>query len=442
MSSKMSQTFKFKELLIEPVRNGIYKPKEFHGRGCKIVNMGELFAFPRLNNVPMKRVELTTKEMNKSLLEPGDLLFARRSLVASGAGKCSIVREVTEPTTFESSIIRARPNPQIACSDYLYYFFSSPFGREQMGTILRQVAVSGITGSDLMELDIYCPAISIQKEIATLFNTLDDRIALLRETNATLEAIAQALFKSWFVDFDPVHAKARGEPPQGMDDATAALFPDSFEESELGMIPKGWRVGTVSELGNVICGKTPPTSDPENYGDAVPFITIPDMHGLLAITSTSRALSIKGANSQTKKYLPAGSICVSCIATPGLVVQVTEPSQTNQQINSVVPFDKWGNSFPLFLLRRIGDKVRSGGSGGSVFHNLSKSGFERIQELLPDQLIANCFNQVVDPLVSKIIENQRQAQTLAQLRDTLLPKLISGQLRLPEAETLLAEELP
>ena len=347
------------------------------------------------------------------------------------------------PARVNQHVAIIRPAPEKLDNRFLRYFLASPYQQDLMlGLAAAGATRNALTKGMIEDFKIPCPPLSVQKSISNILTTLDDRIALLRETNATLEAIAQALFKSWFVDFEPVHAKARGEPPQGMDDATAALFPDSFEESELGMIPKGWRVGTVSELGNVICGKTPPTSDPENYGDAVPFITIPDMHGLLAITSTSRALSIKGANSQTKKYLPAGSICVSCIATPGLVVQVTEPSQTNQQINSVVPFDKWGNSFPLFLLRRIGDKVRSGGSGGSVFHNLSKSGFERIQELLPDQLIANCFNQVVDPLVSKIIENQRQAQTLAQLRDTLLPKLISGQLRLPEAEALLAEELP
>lgn len=229
------------------------------------------------------------------------------------------------------------------------------------------------------------------------------------------------MFKSWFVDFDPVHARARGEQSAGLAPEVAALFPDSFEESALGMIPKGWRVGCIGHLGEVVCGKTPPTSDPDNYGEDVPFITIPDMHGYLAVTSTARSLSRKGADSQPKKYLPAGSICVSCIATPGLVVQVTESSHTNQQINSVIPHLEWGRSFPLFLLRRIGDKVRAGGSGGSVFHNLSKSSFEKIPELLPTNNLAQQYCQIVDPLVEKIIDNQRQAQTLATLRDTLLP---------------------
>jgi len=291
----------------------------------------------------------------------------------------------------------------------------------------------------MRDFSFQLPPFEVQERISATLKALDDRIALLRETNAMLEGIAQALFKSWFVDFDPVHARTRGEQPAGLAPEVAALFPDSFEESELGMIPKGWSIGRISDLGDVVCGKTPPTSEPDNYGGDVPFITIPDMHRHLVVTSTTRALSKKGADSQPKKYLPVGSICVSCIATPGLVVQVTEPSHTNQQINSVIPQPKWGRSFPLFLLRRIGDKVHAGGSGGSVFHNLSKSGFEKIPELLPTTKLAQEYCQIVDPLVDKITDNQRYAQTLATLRDTLLPRLISGQLRLPEAEAMVRE---
>ena len=117
-----------------------------------------------------------------------------------------------------------------------------------MGTILREVAVSGITGSDLMELVVMLPGITEQNRVANLLSELDDRITLLRETNATLEAIAQALFTSWFVDFDPVRVKMEGRTPEGMDEATAALFPDGFEESAVGLVPRGWPVGTLQDL--------------------------------------------------------------------------------------------------------------------------------------------------------------------------------------------------
>lgn len=297
-------------------------------------------------------------------------------------------------------------------------------------------AIPSTSRDEFYKLPVFFPPLAQQVLIAEFLAKFDDRITLLRETNTTLEAIAQALFKSWFVDFDPVHAKMQGRAPEGMDEATAALFPDSFEESELGPLPKGWRVGIISDLGEVICGKTPPTSNPENYGDVVPFITIPDMHNRLVITNTGRSLSITGANSQKKKNLPAGSICVSCIATPGLVVRVTRESQTNQQINSVVPLSIWGKSFPLFLLRRIGDAVRAAGSGGSVFHNLSKSGFEAISVLLTSYELAQKFEEMVEPLIARIEANQQQQENLAATRDALLPRLISGQMQLDSMEAV------
>ena len=157
-----------------------------------------------------------------------------------------------------------------------------------------------ITFDSISHFPIPVPPDIEQKRLAEFFDALDDRITLLRETNATLEAIAQALFKSWFIDFDPVRAKLEGRAPEGMDEATAALFPDAFEESELGLVPRGWKVGRVAELGGVICGKTPPTAQSENYGEDIPFITIPDMHNLLAVTATGRSLSQLGANTQKK----------------------------------------------------------------------------------------------------------------------------------------------
>ncbi len=240
-----SNTFRY--LLEEPVRNGIYKQKEFHGRGAKIVNMGELFAHPRLRAVPMKRVEISSSETERFTLKKGDLLFARRSLVPEGAGKCSIVLDVDEPTTFESSIIRARPNRAKADSLFLYYFFNSSTGLHCLDTIRRQVAVAGITGSDLSRLEILMPPVAEQRAIAHILGTLDDKIELNRRMNETLEAIGRALFKSWFVDFDPVRAKAEGRYPS-LPKPLADLFPLRFVDSDIGEIPDGWNARLLGDL--------------------------------------------------------------------------------------------------------------------------------------------------------------------------------------------------
>jgi type I restriction enzyme S subunit len=238
----------FGSLFSTPQKNGLTRPKSVRGSGVPMVNMNELFAFSRIHNIEMDLVPIVDKESH-FLLETEDLLFARQSLVLAGAGKCSIFIGNTKPTVFESHIIRCRLNKTVSNPYFYYYFFQSVHGRIVMETIAEQGAgASGIRGSDLVKLLVPCPSKSYQDAIVKILTPLDNRISLLRETNTTLEAIAQTLFKSWFVDFDPVKAKVEGRIPEGMSDATAALFPSEFEESALGLIPKGWKCGRLGDL--------------------------------------------------------------------------------------------------------------------------------------------------------------------------------------------------
>lgn len=264
------RTASFGSLLSEPVRNGIYKAKEYHGRGAKIVNMGELFAAPRLRPMPLRRVELTEEEAARFTLSPGDLLFARRSLVAEGAGKCSIVLDVDEATTFESSIIRARPDRAKADPNYLYYFFNSRFGLHSLDTIRRHVAVAGITGSDLARLQIPVLPLAIQHAIACILGSLDDKIELNQRMSETLDAMAKAIFKSWFVDFDPVRANASSRPA-GLPLDLARLFPSALVESRFGLAPKGWELSPLPQMIDV---------NPERRlrkGDVAPYLDMANM---------------------------------------------------------------------------------------------------------------------------------------------------------------------
>jgi len=299
-----------------------------------------------------------------------------------------------------------------------------------------------------------------QKAIAQILGSLDDKIELNRRMNETLEEMAQALFKSWFVDFDPVidnalaagneipeELKERADIREALGDARKPLpeeiqnlFPSEFEHTEeMSWIPKEWNTGKVCDLGEVICGKTPPTNDPENYGTEIPFITIPDMHGTVYITHTGKTLSRKGADTQKKKYLPINSICVSCIATPGLVVLNSEESQTNQQINSVIPNDMETAFFAYEVLSRLGEQIRNAGSGGSVFSNLSKGRFEELKILLGNNEVQIHFNGQVSPYFEKILSNQKSIDVLSHARDTILPQLLSGEIRIPEAVKLVED---
>ena len=293
-------------------------------------------------------------------------------------------------------------------------------------------SVPGVNRNDLHRIPVLLPPLPEQKAIAHSLGTLDDKIELNRQMNATLEAMAQALFQSWFVDFDPVRAKLDGRKPAGLDAATAALFPSHFQDSPLGHIPQGWIMKTIGEIGNVVCGKTPSTAVSDYYGNDVPFITIPEMHGNVFAASTSRKLSHAGAQSQANKTLPPGSICVSCIATPGLVVITSENSQTNQQINSVIPHESNETYFWYWVMTGLGAEIAASGSGGSVLTNLSKGRFETLQVIKPPHDLIRAYHTSVRPHFENILANTHQSRTLATMRDAMLPKLLSGEVTINE----------
>ena len=307
-----------------------------------------------------------------------------------------------------------------------------------VSTLASGSGVPSLSRDDFYREEFRLPPLQHQKAIAHILGTLDDKIELNQKINQTLEEIAKAIFKSWFVDFDPVRAKAEGRPT-GLPPEISDLFPDELVGSEIGEIPSGWEVTILSGFGNVVCGKTPSTKDPENFGGEFPFITIPDMRGNLISLSTERSVSEKGASALKGKMLPAGSICVSCIATPGLVSITTGHSFTNQQINSIVPFSEGDREYLLFSMMTFGDLISSAGSGGSVFANLSTGRFKELPILQANEKIRTAFSKIVRSMLQRIELSQKEITTLSELRDTLLPKLISGELRIPDAEKFLEE---
>lgn len=312
---------------------------------------------------------------------------------------------------------------------YLFYALQSPYVRHQIlwneGT---GSTVSNVRIPILKKLKIPRHP-NNENNIADILKAIEDKTDLNQRMNETLEAMARALFKSWFVDFDPVCAKAEGREPEGMDTATAALFPAAFNDDGL---PEGWDKISVSDIGEVVTGKTPSTKDAGNYGHDIPFVTIPDMHNRIFVTECGKYLSKKGADSQKNKYLPAGSICISCIATPGLTILTHKFCQTNQQINAVIPSNTELSSFRYWQLKGMSEEVISKGSGGSVFHNLNKSQFSALKIIEPNIEAATFYAKAITPMMDRILFNQRQSITLSQLRDILLPNRISGELRIDD----------
>lgn len=186
---------RFGELLEVPLRSGVTVPAANRGTGIRMLNMGELFRFPRVPNVEMARVNLDYSNADRYLLRAGDLMFARRSLTLEGAGKCSIVVEASQPTTWESSIIRARVDRSLAVPEYLFYYFQSPQGRRQIETIVEQVAAAGIRLTELRDLDVPLPSLADQRAIAEVLGALDDKIAANDRIIHLVDGLVEAQFE-------------------------------------------------------------------------------------------------------------------------------------------------------------------------------------------------------------------------------------------------------
>lgn len=252
-----------------------------------------------------------------------------------------------------------------------------------------------------------------QHRIASILSSLDRKIELNNKINADLEEMAQAIFKNWFVDFEP--------------------FKDGkFVDSELGMIPEGWKVGCLGDMGAVVCGKTPSKSNSNYYGGDIPFIKIPDMHGNVFVENSEDRLTEEGSLSQIKKLIPPYSLMVSCIATVGLVSINTKPSHTNQQINTVIPHNKSALFYLYQHIKNNEEFLKNMGRGGTTTLNVNTKSFSNIRLLIPSEIALEQFHGIVEGLFKKIEQNLHESRTLSLLRDTLLPRLMSGELEVPE----------
>lgn len=334
------------------------------------------------------------------------------------------------------------------CPEFIYYNLS-----------LRKDEIRGLAGgsaqpilnkSAFSQIRFWAPPLSEQRTIATALRPINDRIALLRETNATLEAIAQALFKSWFVDFDPVHARARGEQPAGLTPEVTALFPDCFEESALGMIPKGW---SWSVLGNVCTDhggtiQTGPFGSQLHASDYVqegtPVVMPKDISGRRVDGGTAARIGMADVERLFRHQLQIGDIVFSRrgdVEKHALIGELEQGWLCGTGCLLVRPGKNW--SSPGFLSRLLDlqstKRWLTQHAVGATMPNLNTGILAAVPVLLPSREVLMEFEQLTHVLDTRISENNATIQTLANLRDTLLPRLISGQLRLPDAEAMVSE---
>lgn len=316
---------------------------------------------------------------------------------------CGSVMRCKDEFWASDNTIVVKPKQDIANINYCYYLLKNLNLNNYAGGAAQPL----ITQTTLKQIKIKIPNIDEQKRIANILSAYDDLIENNQKQIKLLEEAAMRLYKEWFV-------KLR--------------FPGHENTKIVDGVPEGWELTTVKEMGQVITGKTPSTAIVENYGEDIPFVKIPDMHGVIYPLKTEVKLSERGANTQKNKLLPPKSIMVSCIATVGLVCIAHEACQTNQQINSIILNDEDHLYYMFFKMKGIKSLLEGVGSNGATMTNVNKTKFENIELLKPENEILKKFNNLVEPFFSNILALSKQNEKLKEARDKLLSKLMSGEI--------------
>jgi len=397
--------YKLKDFLLIPIRNGLTKPSAIRGKGVKMIGMKEIFAMDYIRSVDMDRVPVTDKEYESSEILKYDLLFARQSLSLEGAGKCGIVVSVDEPTVFESHLIRLRIDTKKANPFFIYYYYKSSIGKNQIKSLVQQVAAAGIRGKELIELGLKVPHIEKQNQIANILRAIDNKIEVNRRINDNLEQQAQALFKSWFVDFEPF----RDQP---------------FVESELGMIPEGWRVVSFKDFIEASTEKVPVNCYPE--------YSVTNSGIIPRNTKFNKKLS---KSSSKNKVLKKDDLVFGMsreILNWGIMED--EVGGVSSAYN-VYKIDK-GIVSPtylrLYMKARISDFNSLIGTAAREGQSLDKGQLLQKQIYIPTIVALQDFLDLFLPITETQLNYLEESRRLAELRDTLLPRLMSGEIKVED----------
>ena len=303
-------------------------------------------------------------------------------------------------------------------TDFLYYKLNSI----SFAPYITGSAQPKLNKENLLNIELYVPSKEYQDKIAKVLTLLDQKIQINNQINQELEAMAKTLYDYWFVQFD--FPDPNGKPYKSSG-GKMVYHPELKRE-----IPEGWGVESVKDFeSNIITGKTPSRKNSDNFGGKIPFITIGDIRGNTFVYSTSETLTDLGASVQNNKYLPQDSLCVSCIATVGEIGFTTEPSHTNQQINSIVFEDETNRYYLYFALKNYFENANASAKTGNTFANMNKEDFSGIKIIFPNKEIKNNFHKITETYFSQIKCLQGQNQQLTQLRDWLLPMLMNGQVK-------------
>ena len=361
-------------------------------------------------------------------------ILPKGSLILSARGTVGALAQLSKPMAFNQSCYGIVATEHTT-NDFLYYLLKTVVSDLQAkghGSVFNT-----ITRETFETIFVSLPQKDEQKRIAGVLGAFDDKIELLQKQNTTLENMAKALFKSWFVDFDVVHAKQQGQPKAAvmqqyhLTEELYNLFPSSFEPSALGPIPTGWQVKTAQEIANILIGRTPPRKESKwfsNNSKNHVWISIKDLGNCgIFINNSSEYLTEEAVNKFRIPMIPANTVVLSFKLTVGRVAISGRNMLSNEAIaqfqNSILP-----PSYLYFTLKNT--NFSSLGSTSSIATAINSNTIKHMDILVANTQIIDIFTNEVEPLFNKIQTNNKQIQTLTEMRDALLPRLISGKIRI------------
>jgi type I restriction enzyme S subunit len=356
--------------------------------------------------------EATRRELRAKAHPANSTVFAKIGIALTYNRR----RLLTRPTIVDNNMMAAIPDETQVDPLFFYYLLK----KTDFNEVVAGTALPYINASDLAKMKVDVPPLPEQKAIGSVLGALDDKIELNRRMNATLEAMARALFQSWFVDFEPVRAKLDGRQPAGMEKATADLFPEHLEDSPLGHIPKGWKAGTVVEGFNVTMGQSPPGDTYNEEGNGLPFYQGRTDFGFRFPTRRIYC-------SAPTRYAKPGDTLVSVRAPVGDINMANEECCIGRGV-AAVRHKSGATSFTYHSIANLYPDFARFEAEGTVFGSINKASFEKLRFVIPPDEVVAVYERQAGPLDEQIRTIENQSRTLATLRETLLPKLLSGEL--------------
>jgi type I restriction enzyme S subunit len=407
-----------------------FKSSDFINEGCLIVRVSNFTSDSiDLNGCSYLSLE-NAKNFQAVKLLKDDVVIATvgswENNPASIVGKVIRVPQIAEGALLNQNAVRLRTN-QLLTQEYLYYLLKNKqFSKYIVKTAQGSANQASITLRDIFNFEFEKPPIEEQKAIAKILSSLDNKIELNRQMNTNLEAMARALFKAWFVDFEPVRANSENRTSESASPEIAKLFPSEFEND----IPKGWKLSTIGEEVNAVGGGTPSTKEPSFWNGEYNWVTPKDLSNLTdkVLISSERTITAEGLAKISSGELPKETVLLSSRAPVGYLAIAKIPVAINQgfiamKCNKLLP-----SSYVLQWTEQSMDKIKNRASG-TTFAEINKANFRPLPVIVPSKIVIEKYDGIGKLLYDQIATNAKENATLSQIRDELLPKLIQGKIR-------------